>query len=279
MEYFELLGLKVEPFNLAADPYFFYPSKEHKECLERLEISVRLRQGLNIILGDIGTGKTTLMETLKTLLSTDPSERYIIRTVYDPSFKSEFQFLSKLASLYDIKTEMRSTIGFKESVKNYLYDRGVNDNKIVTLVIDEGQKLTPTFLEVLRVFLNYQTPDFFLINIVIFAQMEFLPKIRRKRSFLDRTAVSYVLNPLNLDDTKRMVEYRLKKAGLDVKEKPIFSDKAYELLFKYSKGKPRKICKICKNALMDLVLQGRENSLITPDIIEKIVSSEVWKFD
>ena len=275
MEYYELLGLNVEPFNLAADPYFFYPSKEHKECLDRLEISVRLRQGLNLILGDIGTGKTTLMETLKTLLSQDPSERYLIRTIYDPSFKSEFQFLSKLLSLYNIDTNMRSTIGYKETFKSYLFETGVNDDKIVTLVIDEGQKLTPTFLEVLRVFLNYQTPDFFLINIIIFAQMELLPKVKKKKSFLDRAVVSYVLNPLNIGDTRRMIEYRLEKAGLAKELNPLFSEKAYEAIFKHSKGKPRRICKICKNALMDLVLQGKENSAITPDIIEKVVASEV----
>jgi len=275
MEYYELLGLKVEPFNLAADPYFFYPSKEHKECLERLEISVRLRQGLNIILGDIGTGKTTLMETLKTLLSQDPSGRYLIRTMYDPAFKSEFQFLSKLLSMFEITTDMRSTLSYKERVKNYLFEKGVNENNIVTLVIDEGQKLTPTFLEVLRVFLNYQTPDFFLINIIIFAQMEFLPKVRRKKSFLDRAAVSYVLNPLNLSETRRMIEYRLERAGLPSNSRPIFSEKAYETIFKYSKGKPRKICKICKNALMDLVLQGKENGVITDNSIEKVLASEV----
>lgn len=275
MEYYELLGLKVEPFNLAADPYFFYPSKEHKECLDRLEISIRLRQGLNIILGDIGTGKTTLMETLKTLLTRDPSERYLIRTIYDPSFKSEFQFISKLLSLYDIEPAMKSTLSYKERFKIYLFDKGVNEDKIITLVIDEGQKLTPTFLEVLRVFLNYQTPDFFLINIVIFAQMEFLPKVKKKRNFLDRAVVSYVLNPLNSDDTRRMIEYRLEKAGYSSNLKPLFSDTAYEVIFKHTKGKPRKICKICKTALMDLVLQGKENSVITPDIIEKVVTSEV----
>lgn len=275
MEYYELLGLKVEPFNLAADPYFFYPSKEHKECLDRLEISIRLRQGLNIILGDIGTGKTTLMETLKTLLTRDPSERYLIRTIYDPSFKSEFQFISKLLSLYDIEPAMKSTLSYKERFKIYLFDKGVNEDKIITLVIDEGQKLTPTFLEVLRVFLNYQTPDFFLINIVIFAQMEFLPKVKKKRNFLDRAVVSYVLNPLNSDDTRRMIEYRLEKAGYSSNLKPLFSDTAYEAIFKHTKGKPRKICKICKTALMDLVLQGKENSVITPDIIEKVVTSEV----
>ena len=275
MEYYELLGLKVEPFHLAADPYFFYPSKEHKECLERLEISVRLRQGLNIILGDIGTGKTTLMETLKTLLTRDPSERFLIRTIYDPSFKSEFQFLSKLLSMYDIPPNMRSTLGYKESVKNYLFDKGVHENKVVVLIIDEGQKLTPTFLEVLRVFLNYQTPDFFLINIIIFAQMEFLPKVRRKKSFLDRAAVSYVLNPLNLNDTTRMIEYRLERAGFPENSGKLFTEKGYEAVFKYSKGKPRRICKICKKAIMDLVLQGREKELISHDIIEKVMASEV----
>ena len=106
--------------------------------------------------------------------------------------------------------------------------------------------------------------------------MEFLPKVRRKKSFLDRAAVSYVLNPLNLNDTTRMIEYRLERAGFPENSGKLFTEKGYEAVFKYSKGKPRRICKICKKAIMDLVLQGREKELISHGHYRKSLWLRRW---
>lgn len=272
MNYYELLGFKIEPFNLSADPYFFYPSIEHKDCLERLEVSIRMRQGLNVVFGDIGTGKTTIMETLKTRLLSD--NRFVLRTIYDPSFNSEFQFLYKLISLFEIAPTMRSTIAYKDDIKDFLFKKTVEEKKTVVLIIDEGQKLTPTFLEILRLFLNYQTPDFFLINIVIFAQMEFLNRVKRKKSFMDRISVSYVINPLNREDTENMIKFRLKQAGLN-SGRELFKKEVYDAIYKHSKGRPRKICKICKDCLMSIVLNRKESDLITNIQIEEWVKKEV----
>jgi len=270
LEYYELLGLKREPFQTTADPYFFYKSQEHAEALQRLEISIRLRRGLNLILGDIGTGKTTMGEVLKqTLLRED---RFIIGTILDPSFKSEFQFLTNVVNLFEINPHRRSTISYKNSVKNYLFQKGVEENKTIVLLIDEGQKLTPTYLEVLRLFLNYQTPDFFLINMVILAQLDILPKLKRRRSFMDRVAITYMLNPLNREDTEEMINFRLKQAGFS-RNKELFTKEAIDLIYDHSKGMPRKITMLCHDCLEQLISKSLD--VVAEDLVESTVAKQI----
>ena len=270
MEYYEPLGLKREPFQTTADPHFFYKSQEHAEALQRLEISLRLRRGLNLILGDIGTGKTTMGEVLKqTLLRED---RFILGTILDPSFRSEFQFLTNIVNLFEISPLRRSTISYKNSVKNYLFQKGVEENKIVVLLIDEGQKLTPTYLEVLRLFLNYQTPEFFLINIIILAQLDILPKLKRRRSFMDRVAITYMLNPLNREDTETMIKFRLNQASFS-RNNELFTKEALDLIYEHSKGMPRKITMLCHDCLEQLI--SRNTDVVTKDLVDNILDKQI----
>lgn len=270
MEYYEILGLKKEPFQTTADPYFFYRSQEHSEALQRLEISVRLRRGLNLILGDIGTGKTTMGEVLKQMLLRE--NRFILGTILDPSFKSEFQFLTNIVNLFDINPPRRSTISYKNAVKNYLFQKGVEENKTVVLLIDEGQKLTPTYLEVLRLFLNYQTPDSFLINMIILAQLDLLPKLKKRHSFMDRVAVTYMLNPLNREDTEQMINFRLERAGLP-ENKKLFTEEAISLIHYHSKGMPRRITTLCHDCLEQLITKDGE--VVTENLVKEALAKQV----
>lgn len=270
MEYYEPLGLEREPFQTTADPYFFYRSQEHAEALQRLEISVRLRRGLNLILGDIGTGKTSMGEVLKQMLLRE--DRFIIGTILDPSFKSEFQFLTNIVNLLGIDPPRRSTISYKNAVKNYLFQKGVKEDKTVVLLIDEGQKLTPTYLEVLRLFLNYQTPDFFLINIIVLAQLDLLPKLKRRRSFMDRVAVTYMLNPLNREDTEKMIRFRLDRAGFSGNQE-LFTKEAVDVIYEHSKGMPRKITALCHDCLEQLITS--DTNVVTDDLVRDVVNRQV----
>ena len=90
MEDFELFGLNKEPFSLSPAPDFFYYSLHYTECLQRLEISIRLRRGLNLIIGDMGTGKTTISRILINKFN-DERDRFLFYLILDPSFKTEFQ--------------------------------------------------------------------------------------------------------------------------------------------------------------------------------------------
>ncbi|MCH8288512.1 MAG: AAA family ATPase [Candidatus Marinimicrobia bacterium] len=270
MEYYEELGLRKEPFSTSPDPDFFFYSQEHKECIQRLEINIRLKRGLSVILGDVGTGKTTLSRMIIKLFDTFSSQ-YDFHLILDPAFESEFEFVKNLASVFDIKDTARSTFEYKMLVENFLYKRAVEENKVVVLVVDEGQKLTSLHIEALRTLLNYETNDFKLLQLIILAQSEFMVKIKRQPNFLDRISLGYVINPINEEDTKGLIEYRLKKAGYRGKY-PLFSDEAVSKIYQYTQGYPRKITQFCHNVLIELLRNGKEQ--VEEDMVVSVIRKE-----
>ena len=270
MEYYEELGLRKEPFSTSPDPDFFFYTREHKECIQRLEINIRMRRGLSVILGDVGTGKTTLSRMIIKLFDTFSSQ-YDFHLILDPAFESEFEFVKNLASVFNIKDTARSTFEYKMLVENFLYKRAVEENKVVVLVVDEGQKLTSLHIEALRTLLNYETNDFKLLQLIILAQSEFMVKIKRQPNFLDRISLGYVINPINEEDTKGLIEYRLKKAGYRGKY-PLFSDEAVSKIYQYTQGYPRKITQFCHNVLIELLRNGKDQ--VEEDMVVSVIRKE-----
>lgn len=269
MNYFELLGLKTEAFSTTPDPQFFYRSRQHVEALERLEIALRLRRGLNLIIGDVGSGKTTLARVL--LQSFADEDAYQFFLILDPVFRSEYQFLRHLIEMFGAEPHGRSTLDYRNALEAFLFKAGVKDGKVVALIIDEGQKLTPTYIETIRTLLNFETNEYKLLQVIILGQLELLPKLRRKRNFMDRINLSYMINPLSLDDTKHMIRFRLERAGFN--GGVLFTDEAMALIHDYSKGSPRQITRLCHHALESLIMQSR--SAVETDIIQELIAGEV----
>jgi general secretion pathway protein A len=263
MQYYELLGLEREPFSSSPDPAFFYLSDDYRECLQRLEISIRLRRGLNIILGEVGTGKTTLSRVLYRMFERESGD-FIFHFILDPSFPTEFQFFSNLIHLFDITPSGRSTYEYKEAIQNYLFHKGVEKGKTVVLLIDEGQKLSIRHLEILRNLLNYETNEYKLLQLLIFAQMEFSDRVKGVENFLDRVNMKYVFHPLNEANTRKMVEYRLEIAGLN-SGRSLFTDEAYMAVYMETLGYPRKIISLCHHALLTMLIKEKE--IIDGDMI------------
>lgn len=255
MSYYEVLGLKKEPFSTSPDPAFFYRSLSHNAALQRLEILVRLKRGLGIILGDVGVGKTTMSRALLQNFSNEHD--YIFHIMLDPSYKSEFQFLASLVKIFGIKPASRSTLDYREEIERYLFKKGVDEQKTVVLLIDEGQKLSAPFLEILRTVLNYETNEYKLLQLVIVAQMELLPRIKKIKNFYDRIGLKYIINPLDEEETKEMVLFRLNQAGLE-NPKELFSENSLKLIYRYSQGYPRKTAMICHDALEFIVMNGKK---------------------
>ena len=121
MNYYELLGLQKEPFSTTPDPYFFYRSPQHQEALERLEIALRLRRGLNLIIGDIGSGKTTLARVLLQNFADEDQFQFFL--ILDPVFRSGS--IPQIFSRYlRANPRGRSTLDYRNALEAFLLQAG-----------------------------------------------------------------------------------------------------------------------------------------------------------
>ena len=261
------MGFEKEPFSTSPDPEFFYLSKEHEAALTNILIELRIKRGLSVILGDVGTGKTTLSRKLiQELKSRDD---FIFHIVLDPSFDNEYLFLSSLAKNLDIAPSrdifssafsgaptQATILDLRESLERFLFQKGVTENRTVVIIIDEAQKLTDKSLEILRVLLNYETNEYKLLQLVLLGQLELYTRIMNIPNFFDRISFRYVLNPLGLNETKEMIEFRIRQAGYRA-NMHLFLDEAVKEIYQYSRGYPRRITMLCHRALKELVLKNK----------------------
>ncbi len=259
MEYYRTLNLEREPFSNSPDPGLFYESKQHLEALQQLEISIRLKRGLNVVTGEVGTGKTTISRQLIQKITHDPDIQYAL--ILDPGFISVSDFLACVLKFFTNKTiESNDENDIKEEIKNYLFFEGVEKKRTLVLIIDEGQKLPVFCLEVLRELLNYETNDQKLLQIVIFAQKEFDFLIEPLENFKDRINFQYSLKPLGLNETKGLIKYRLSQSVEQGNQPPSFSFFAYYSVFKHTKGYPRKIINICHHIILALIVADKNKA-------------------
>lgn len=269
MSYYTALGLTREPFSTSPDPAFFFRSSSHAQALARLEIAIRLRRGLSLILGEVGTGKTTLA---RTLLANFPQEDgFNFHIMLDPSFESEYQFLLHLSRIFGVRVTSKSTLDCREAIQNHLFQSGVTEGKTTVLMIDEGQKLSLDMLENLRVLLNYETNEFKLLQVVIFAQMELIGRIRRIKNFMDRVSLKYIINPLSEQETVELIRYRLLLSG-GTQRRELFTPEAIRAIHRFTQGYPRQISLVCHNALEALVMH--EKRFVDEALVEELVRDE-----
>jgi len=142
----------------------------------------------------------------------------------------------------------------------------------VTLIIDEAQKLNENSLEVLRVLLNYETNEFKLLQLVLLGQLELHSKIMNIANFFDRISFKYTLNPLDFDEAKEMIEFRIRQAGYKASMR-LFLDDAIREIYQYSRGYPRQITMLCHQALKNLVLKNKV--VVEAASIREIIEEEI----
>ena len=281
MSYYKLLGFEKEPFSTSPDPNFFYLSKEHDLALTNILIELRLKRGLTVILGDIGTGKTTLSRKL--VHEMGQRKDFMFYMMLYPYFPNEALFLTSLMNHFGIVpvggySEM-SISDRMEAIEKFLFEKGVGEGKTMTLIIDEAQKVTESTLETLRVFLNFETNEYKLLQVVMLGQLELVPKILNLENFYDRISMKYVLNPFDVEDTKKMILFRIAQAGY-ISKRALFDNSAIEEICRYTKGYPRRITLICHKALKQLILKKRE--IIDQEMIKELIHYEsqiIWRKD
>jgi len=268
-----VLGFEKEPFSTSPDPEFFYLSKEHETALTNLLIELRLKRGLSVILGDVGTGKTTLSRKL--IQELRQRDDFVFHIILNPSFESELSFNNSLLKNFEININNDAIIPEQEArelLERFLFQKGVTENKTVTLIIDEAQKLSESSLEVLRVLLNYETNEFKLLQLVLLGQLELYSKIMNISNFFDRISFKFTLNPLGFDEAKEMIEFRIRQAGYKA-NMHLFLDDAIREIHQYSRGYPRQMTMLCHKALKHVVLKNK--FAVDAGLIRELIEEEI----
>ncbi len=271
MSYYRLLQMDKEPFSTSPDPDFFFLSREHKAALCRLQVSIMLRRGLSVLLGDVGTGKTTLSRRLAQALAEDP--RVDFHMILNPFFRRETEFLSRIARLLQAPLPAQvSGLDMIEAIERVLFTRGVEEGRIVVLLMDEAQMLPKFVLEALRILLNYETNEYKILQVVLVGQMELLPRISQVSNFWDRIALKYVINPLDEAEVEQAIEFRLRQAGYRGTE-PLFTRGAIRLIARHTQGYPRRVTMLCHNALEALVMYDKR--VADESLIRRLIEREI----
>lgn len=262
--YHKFFGLKESPFNVNPDPRYLYLTRHAQEALACLTYGIETRKGFIVLTGEVGTGKTTLINKLLEWLR---GERVSTAFVFNPRL-SVTQFFDFMMADFGIPCDshMKSQVLMK--LNHWLLDRYRAGERAV-LIVDEAQNLSPQMLEEIRLLTNLETSTEKLLQIVLAGQPELdrklnMPELRQLRQRITLRAKTCALT---LDDTRGYIQERLRIAGADGRE--IFSPEAVAVIHQYARGIPRVTNLICEHALINSYVDQR--SPVPAEIVEQVV--------
>ena len=261
--YNKFYGFKEKPFEITPDPRFLYLSENHREALAHLTYAVREKKGFTVITGEVGTGKTILIQTLLSKLNGNVRTAYL----FNPRLDST-DFLQYVCEDLGVKGEKRSKGECLAQLHHFLmdcYSRGEN----VVLIIDEAQNLDPILLEEIRLLTNLETPKSKLLHVILMGQPELDRILSRPecRQLKQRVSLRHRIQPLNREETREYIKKRLKIAG--AVHPNYFSPNAVRAIHRYSKGIPRLINVLCDNAL--LLGYATDQKVIGKSMIREVI--------
>ena len=261
--YTNFYNLKEKPFSLTSSPRFLYLGESHKKALDLLTNGVAERKGLILLTGEVGTGKTTMIQALLSNLDNTVRPLYLSNPVLSPR-----DFMDYLAfSAFRKKIHFKSKADFVLEFKEFLW-QCLQHQQTCILIIDEGQKLSFELLEEIRLLSEMESGDETLINIFLVGQPELLEVLSEQqcRLLLGRIEYRYHIPPLDLTATKAYMTTRLQIAGAKT-EKSIFSNNAITAIHRYSSGYPRMINILADNCL--LLGFSRAKSTVTARMVKE----------
>lgn len=252
-------GLSEPPFAISPDPRYLYLTPQHNKALAFTRFTIDDRAGLAVLYGDIGHGKSTIVRRLYDLYRDEPGYEVILVT--NPDESSALQLLKRITD--ECKLPRRRTkLDQMRELENYFIERyaaGVN----VVLLIDEAQLLQGKQFELIRQLTNFESASAKLVQIVLAGQNNLRNKLRLKRALLSRAAAMTTLDPLTPAETRAMIEYRLRVAGRDA---PLFEDDTIDEVHRRTRGVPRAIVKLCRDAL--IVASMNELDTVPPEALD-----------
>jgi type II secretory pathway predicted ATPase ExeA len=241
--YLDFWGLKEKPFENTPDPKFIYLSPQHEEGLSRLLYVIREEKGCGMLTGLFGCGKTLLSRALLMELEKD-----IYKVAFITNPRVDDIDLLKLIIYHLGSPELPTKKSDILIVLEKFITNNWRDGKKTVIIIDEGHVIEDlNVFEEIRLLLNFQLEDKFLISVLLLGQPELKEKVDSNKQFAQRIAMRYNLSSLNKKEVEEYIYHRLKIAG---SEEKIFLPDALELIFERSGGIPRRINQICDMCLM-----------------------------
>ena len=244
--YKKFFGLKENPFNANPDPRYLFLTKETQEALAALTYGVQTRKGFILLCGEVGTGKTTLLNRLLDWLT----EQNVATAFVFNSQLDVHQLFDFMMADFGIPCDSRDKSHMLMRLNQWLLDR-YRSGKTTVLIVDEAQNLSLQVLEEIRLLTNLETANEKLLQIVLSGQPELEDKLRdpQLRQLRQRITMKCKTYPLTHSEMGGYIGERLRIAGAN--GAPIFSQEAVEAIYRYSKGIPRVANLLCEHSLVN----------------------------
>jgi len=263
--YNAFFGFAENPFNLSPDPAFLYRSAQHEEVLANLIYGVQSRKGFIVLSGEVGTGKTTMLECLRDFLA---SQQISYASIFNSRLTPE-QFFEMLAYDFDLRCDRTSKTEVLFSLNQMLIDRA-NVNRNTVLIVDEAHNLDWEVLEEIRLLGNLENRRGKLLQIILAGQQELDRKMEAPeyRQLKQRIALRCVLKPLDMQESIDYINSRLTVAGM--KDQEVFAPEILAEIHYRAQGIPRLINAICDNLL--LTAFAMESKVGTMQMLDEVTN-------
>lgn len=259
-------GLTAKPFSMVPNPEILFLSKNHENALTYLEYGLSEKVGFILLTGEIGAGKTTLIRYMLNKMESQID----IAVIFNTNFTSD-QMFRRILSEFEVPCDTTDKERHLQLLYQFLIDRYAQGRHVL-LIVDEAQNLSDDALEDIRMLSNLQTDDRILLQIMLVGQPELKSRLDMPdfRQLAQRIAVNYHITPLDEEQTRHYIGYRIHKAG---GEPNLFAPEAINMIFAHSGGIPRSINLMCDTALVYGFADNLER--IDTAVIEKVVKDQV----
>lgn len=267
--YCELFKLNEAPFRLTPDPQYLFASKQHARAKAYMESTIWLADGFVVITGDIGSGKTTLIESF---LEEIPRDDVLIAQINQTQL-SAVEFLQALLVEFGFKPYEARKVELLTMLRDYMIEQFAAGKRLV-LIVDEAQNLSHRVLEEIRMLAGLEAQKEKLLRIVLVGQPDLSRKLDSPRleQLTQRVRLRFHLSALSKRETRQYIEHRLEIAGSGGRR--IFDDEAMDAVFRYAGGVPRLTNILCDTAL--LCAYAEEQDTIDRSMIEAAVEELQW---
>ncbi len=261
--YKAFFGLVSNPLNLSPDPAFLYRSPHHEEALANLIYGVQSRKGFIVLTGEVGTGKTTMLECLRDHLD---SHRIPFAFVFNSRLTPD-QFFEMVAYDLELPCQRTSKTEVLIALNNMLLER-TNQGRTTALIVDEAQNLDWDVLEEIRLLGNLENRRGKLLQIILAGQPEFQDKLEQTeyRQLRQRIALRCNLRPFNLAETGEYIATRLARSGMRTQK--VFPSEVLAAIHHRTRGIPRLINSVCDNLL--LTAFAMESRVATLEMLDEV---------